>query len=475
MTQQLSPQDAFFLSLETENFPAHIGGLAFLEPGEDPAFDYDAFVAFARERIGACERFSWRLQEVPLGLDRPYWVRTPDFDPADHIERIAVPRPYSDESLARLVGLLFEQPLDRGRPLWEITLIEGLPGNRSVLLWKIHHCLMDGASGASLSEQLFDASPEAGHREPPRIDDDARAGAPLTATSWLRRALANAAEVQRSQVRYLGRAVEGLVRRRETEAEEPEQDAPSALAPRAPWNGAVGPHRGVSWSSVPLEDVKHLKDALSVTVNDIVLALTAGALRDYLKARDALPESSLIASVPCSLRAADDKRLGNKVSEMAVRWSTDVEDPVDRVLRIHRDASRAKQHARSGEGFDMMRMLGEALVPGVCRLFMQASAAFSERIPLPGNAVVSNVPFSPFPLYCAGARITRAIPISMLAPTQGMNITVVSYCGELHFGMVHDPELLPDPWELAGGIAKQLAVLQAAVDRRLEQDPEASA
>jgi hypothetical protein len=159
---------------------------------------------------------------------------------------------------------------------------------------------------------------------------------------------------------------------------------------------------------------------------------------------------------------------------MPVRWSTDVEDPIERLLEIHEKATEAKQKAKDGESFDFIGMMSEAFLPGALGLLMRGAAAAGDRIPLPANAVVSNVPMAPFPLYCASAHIERVVPISLLAPTQGLNITVLSYCGELHFGIIHDPALVPDAWELAGRIPKSLQQLQQAVDRQLERDPDES-
>ena len=231
------------------------------------------------------------------------------------------------------------------------------------------------------------------------------------------------------------------------------------------FNGFVGPHRGVAWSTISLDDVKRIKSALSVTVNDVILSLTADAIRGYLEKRDALPAESMVASVPVSMREKGDTSVGNQVSDMPVYWGTDLEDPVERVLAIHRDATAAKQQAKRGEKADLVGVLSEALLPGALSLLMREIEKAVDRAPLPPNVVVSNVPMTPFPLYVAGAKITKSVPISLLAPTQGLNITVISYCGELHFGLVHDPDLVEDAWELAERIPKSLQELQSGVDR----------
>ncbi len=473
--QQLTPQDAVFLSMETPELPAHIGGLAFLEPTDGAEFSFDSFVEFIRARLGPCDRFSWQLQEVPFGLDRPYWVKREDFDPAEQIHQVAVPAPYSPEALSKLVGRIFERPLDRSRPLWEMVLIEGLPGGRYVLMWKMHHCMMDGASGASLSEQLFDLTPDAVRPAPIEVDDHATADERLGNRAIFERALRNAALLPINQSRYIGDALKGAMSSWQSKDDpdpKVEADRTASLAPSAPWNDVVGMHRGLAWSTVSLDDVKRIKNTLGTTVNDVVLAITSGAVRGYLDERGQLPEASLIASVPCSTRSADDASLGNQVREMPVPWATNVEDPIERLLEIHESAVVAKQNAKDGVAIDLIGIMSEALLPGALQLLMRGAAAVGDKMPLPANAVVSNVPMAPFPLYCAGARIVQVVPISLLAPTQGLNITVLSYCGELHFGVVHDPALVPDAWDLAGRIPKSLQDLQQAVDSQIDHDPD---
>jgi len=465
--QQLTPQDAVFLSIETPELPAHIGGLAFLAPTEGIDFSYDHFVEFVRERLGPIERFSWQLQEVPFGLDRPYWVTRENFDPADHIHSIRIPAPYSPEALSKLVGRIFERPMDRSRPLWDMVLIEGLPGGRFVMLWRMHHCLMDGASGANLSEQLFDLSADATRPAPAEIVDQASATTHVEDRDVAIRAARNAATLPLKQSKYLRTALKGLFEKKTPE----EASAETTLAPAAPWNGVVGGHRGLAWSSVPFEDVKRIKNTLGVTVNDVVLGITGGAIRGYLQEQGSLPESSLVASVPCSMRTADDTSLGNQIREMPISWATDIEDPIERVMSIHESSKKAKQQVRDGASFDFIGMMSESLLPGALSLFMRGAAMAGEKMPLPANAVVSNVPMAPFPLFCAGARIEQVVPISLLAPTQGLNITVLSYDGQLHFGLVHDPKLVPHAWDLAGRVAKSLIDLQEAVDHELDADP----
>jgi WS/DGAT/MGAT family acyltransferase len=329
--------------------------------------------------------------------------------------------------------------------------------------------MMDGSSGAGIAEQLFDMTPDA-VRPPTRFLTALRDSQPRKLEMTLR-ALSHAVDLPFSQARYIRKAAAALAPELNPakllfgKADKKAEEQGSGLAPKTMFNTHVGPNRRIAWSSVSLEDVKTIKNSMSVTVNDVVLALTSGAVRDYLAERGELPEESMIASVPVSLRKVDDKSIGNQIGDMPVKWATHIADPVERLLAINKDSTASKGKAQRGENVNMVSVLSEALLPGALSLLMRGIEKASDTAPLPANVVVSNVAMTPFPLYLAGAKITKSVPISLLAPTQGLNITVLSYCGELHFGLVHDPKLVPDAWELAERIPKSLQELQSSLDR----------
>ncbi|WP_419953644.1 WS/DGAT domain-containing protein [Methylobacterium sp.] len=216
-----------------------------------------------------------------------------------------------------------------------------------------------------------------------------------------------------------------------------------------------------------LDDVKRAKEALGVTVNDVVLTITGGALRRYLDARGELPEESLVAGVPVSTRSSDDKSIGNQITEVGMHWGTDEDDPVARARAIHVAASKAKAEVQ--EGPNLLEGLAESLVPAAIGLMVRGASFATESAPLPANAVVSNVRMTPFPLYIGGAQIREMVPLSMLAPTQGLNITVLSYCGELHFGITAEPNLVPEVERIADAIPKEMVELGFAIDSELKR------
>lgn len=463
---QMKPLDGVFLSLETPETPTHIGGLAILDTSTNPAFDFDFFRDFVAERVALCPRFSWRVSEVPLGLDLPYWVSDEALDFNEHVRRAALPAPGGTQELADLAGHLFAMPLDRTRPLWEMYLIEGLQGGRVALLWKVHHCLMDGVSGAGLMELLFDLTPEPAPRATIPVadeggknnDQEQAASSPPSWDQMLGRSIRNAA------TRNL-KFAENLYKLASEAIGEGQNTEPAEETPRVSFNGTVGARRAVAWTSLPISHLKQIKDQLGVTINDVILGLTGGSVREYLASRGELPETSLKAVVPVSTRKPGDKSIGNQIRDIAVDWATDLEDPIERIMRIHKDTIRAKKEVAEG-GVNLIEGLAESLPPAATRLIVQAGAAFADRVPLPGNAVVSNVRMPSVPFYIAGAKIEATIPISVLAPTQGLNITALTYCDEIYFGFTVDPRLVPNPWMLAEGTSKSLIELQSAMERR---------
>lgn len=468
---QLDALDSIFLSIATPETPAQIGGLAILDPSTTERFDFERFRDFVAERVALCPRFSWRVHEVPLGLDDPYWVDFPEFDIRDHVHRAALPEPGGQQELAELAGRLFASPLSTDRPLWEMFLVEGLQGGRVSLLWKLNHCLMDGVSGAGLVELLFDMEPEPAERPAPPESEPRRAGRPPSLFEMAANGTRNAVRRNLSIARSLGQvassSLAALPRMSPLAGlpglgSRPEPAEPAPAVPRASFNGVVGGRRSVAWTSVSLADVKEQKERFDVTVNDVILAISGGAVRKYLEERGELPDESLYALMPVSTREQGDASVGNQVREVAVRWGTEVENPVERLQAISASTSEAKQGAK--DGLNLMSVLAESLPPLVTGLVTRAGAAFPDQVPLPGNAVVSNVRMTPFPLFIAGARIVNMVPMSVLAPTQGLNITAVSYCGEVHIGITADPSRVAEPARIADAIPKALGELQQAAE-----------
>ena len=458
--RQLRDSDGVFLSVDSEQAPSCIAGLTVVDPGDDPHFGFDRYLRILRERVGLIDRFKWQLAEVPLGLDHPYWVEAPDFDPADHVQRIAVRAPGDREALAELVGLLHGLPLDRSRPLWECWWIEGLAGGRIATLLKFHHCLMDGESGIGLAEILLDLSPEPmATASAPQRDPTLR---PPTRLEMASRVLANAVRRPERIVAHAGRALRGRMRSALGTRSEP----PAPAVPKTPWNDRLSGRRAFAFASLPLAPLRDARKHFDVKLNDVLLELVSDAVRRVLREDDRLPADPVVAICPVSLRDAGDEGFDNQISSMPVSMATHLGDPVDRLLAIHRSADAAKARMRDGE-FEVLGAMSECLVPGVLRLATRAAHAFPERLPLPGNLVFSNVRGLPVPLYLAGARVVELYPMSMLQVGTGMNVTAVSHGDQVDFGFLVDRELVPDPWRFSGALREAQTELARAIEARL--------
>ena len=464
--EQIPGSDAIFLAMDTDTVYGHVGALTLLDVSEAPDFSLQRMKEVTAERIGQAPRFTMKLHPVPFDLDRPYLVEDPYFDVDNHMHRIAVPSPGGMHELAELVGHLFAQHLDRRKPLWEMWLIEGVEGGKVAMFAKNHHCLVDGVSGAGLSELLLDMQPDPpprarGPRAPRR-----RAETPPSDLQLTLRGMANVMRTPFSLARYafqMARQVGVML----PYLREPE--IPSFTgAPQVSFNGPIGPQRAFSCASIPLEDVKDLKKHFDVKVNDVVLELTGSAVRRYLLAQGELPDEPLVAAVPISTRAEGDDTIGNQVSATSVSWATDIADPSERLQQIHKNATKAKEMEKAMRAKEI-QALGDTAPPGLINLAWRAIAAAD--VPVPANATVSNVPGPPMPLYTCGARIENMYPLSILVPGNGLNITVMSYRGHIDFGFTVDPELIPDPWYLAEGIEIALQELKEAAARRTDSPP----
>jgi WS/DGAT/MGAT family acyltransferase len=458
--QQLPGSDSIFLAMETPTLYMHTGALTILEPRGSAGLGFQRLREVIAERIGQAPRFTLKLREVPLGLDRPYLVPDPDFDAGRHLHRVGCPSPGGPRELAELVGDIAGRALDRRHALWEMWFVEGLEAGRVATVMKTHHCLVDGVSGAGLGEILADLEPDPPPRpRPPRRPRPAREREPADLELALRGALRSL----RTPLRLAKLTGQALRRVPALASYLRQDDVPSPLgqAPRLPFNGDIGPRRAFAYTAVRLSDVKEVKKHFDVKLNDVVVALCAGALRRYLEATGALPEDSLVTAMPISTRAPGDTRLGNQISNVFVSMHTDVRDPAERLRAIHSTTMKAKEMANALRVGEIMAM-GDTAPPALLNLAFRGVLRMSQVTPPPANTIVSNVPGPPFPLYIAGARVVANHPIAPITPGMGLNITVMSYCDSIDFGVVVDPDLVPEPWAVVEGIPLALAELRRA-------------
>ena len=475
--QQLTGLDASFLAFETANSTGHVGGVSVLDPSEAPKpLTLARLTEVLGERLPLVPVLRRKLLNVPLGLDQPYWIDDADFDIEYHVRELALPSPGSDAQLSEQVARLHARPLDRSRPLWEIYLITGLAQDRAAVYTKIHHSAIDGASGAELLTVLFDLAP--GGRELPaaqpfrperRPTPAALAALAAARLAWrpvqtvhvanqLMRVLPTLAPAVSTLVGGLlglGRGDGGVIR------------TMPGRAPATPFNKPITPHRRMAFRSVALDSVKTVKNAFGVSVNDVVMAMCAGALRRWLADRDALPGAPLIAMIPVSIRdPAARGALGNKVSAMLAELPTHLTDPDRRLEIVHAATKIAKaQQAAIPQGLvdQISDFAPPALTARAARVVF--ATGLLHRLP-PFNICISNVPGPNVPVYLCGARLLAHYPVSVITDGQGLNITLVGYLGQLHFGLVSCRELVPDIDTLAGYLVEELELLLKAADQR---------
>lgn len=470
--RQLSGLDAAFLNLETATSSGHVGGVVILDPStaREP-LTLDRFTRLLEERLPLVPVMRQRLLHTPLGLDQPYWIDDPSFDGEYHIREVALPAPGAQAQLTEQVARLHARPLDRTRPLWEAYLITGLGDGLVAVYVKMHHAAIDGASGAELLTILLDLSPEGREVAPaapfePQLPRR-REVLGVTARGLVDRPLAavKIAGLAARALPVLAPAATSLITRALRLDRGDGRVIPTAplVAPATPFNVPVTQHRRVAFRSVDLGVVREVKTAFGVSVNDVVLAMCAGALRRWLDRHDALPEDPLVAMVPVSLRdRSSGGALGNAVSVMLTPLPTDLDAPARRIEVAHQATTVAKsRHATIPQGLvdDITDFAPPALTARATRVV--AATGLFRRLP-PFNVVISNVPGPNVPVYLGGARMVANYPVSVVADAMGLNITLIGYLDQLHFGLVACRELVPDLDDLADLLADELEVLHAA-------------
>jgi WS/DGAT/MGAT family acyltransferase len=387
---------------------------------------------------------------------------------------------------------MFARPLDRSRPLWELYLIHGLPEGRVAVLTKIHHAAIDGVSGAEILGTLFDLTPDGdgvsrdgdGMEEEPEPADRGRERQPTELEMLLRGAVGMPRQTLRAVAALsttlpnLGRMpgvatmpgapqlARASIRLRRALRGTPDGgvlEVSTARAPKLSFNGRISSHRSLAFGSVSLAEIKALKNELGITVNDVVVGLCAGALREWLAARDELPAAPLVAMIPTSVRTKSEKRaFGNRVSTMIVPIPTDVADPRKRLERAHEILKVAKERYKALPA-SLMTDASNFIPPALHARAARVSAEMMGRLRTPLNVVISNVPGPAVTLYCAGGELLANFPVSVVTDGVGLNITIMSYRDNVDIGITADRASIPDAWPLMEATKRALDELNTAV------------
>jgi diacylglycerol O-acyltransferase / wax synthase len=489
--ERLSGLDASFLYLETPSLHMHVTMAMVLDPSTVPGgYSFERMKKGIAERIPGSPVFGRRLVEVPLRLGHPVWVDDPDFDIDYHVRRTALPRPGGFEELAEFVSDIAGHQLDRSKPLWEMWLVEGLADDNVAFVAKMHHSTVDGVAGAELLSVIFDLEPDVSVAQDPDPEPDREEGAEgpgtltddrttermpsgfeLTVQAALYRSM-RPIEMVRDLIRTGHRLINVSVVRRGDDREEGHHAALPLSAPRTSFNTTITRRRNVAFGTIALDDVKRLKNATGTTVNDVVLAVCTGALRRYLLAGNELPDKSLVAVVPVSVRPdIDSPRGSNQLSTLFVELPTHLDDPLERLQMIHGGTMGAKEE-HSALGPDMLINWAEHATPNfftnAARLYSAMRMADRHR-PI-ANLVVSNFPGPDFPLYLCGAEVKAGFPLGPVMDGMGLNITVMTYRGVLYWGIIACSESIPSLWDLEAAIRPSLdELLVAAGEHPVEE------
>jgi len=428
---------------------------------DGPAPAHEKLMSAIESRLHLVPRYRQRLAFVPLEQGRPVWVDDPHFNIAYHVRHTALPSPGDEEQLTRLTGRVFSQALDRTKPLWEVWLVEGLSGGRFAILSKTHHALVDGISGVDILTVLFDASPEPMPVAPPEHE---WAPAPLPSDAQL---LADALRERATVPGEMIRGVRAVLRGPRTVAKRV-GEALIALgafawaglqpAPESIFNVPIGPHRRFVWVNGDLAAIKSVKNALGGTVNDVVLAVVAGALGRFMRLRGEDTEGVVLrAMVPVSVRADVERgALGNKVAAMWAPLPVGVVDPVDRLRQISAAMAEIKESGQAVGAQVLTALSGFA----PATIISQAMRLQSRQRMF--NLVVTNVPGPQFPLYVLGRELQAIYPMVPLAQNTALGIAIMSYNGQLNFGLSADYDALPDVGVLAQELEGSIEEMRAA-------------
>jgi diacylglycerol O-acyltransferase len=459
---RLTSIDASFLHQEGHSSHMHIGGVLVFE-GPPPKFD--DYLNHVRGRLHLVPRYRQKLATPPLETGRPLWVDDPSFNIEYHVRHAALPSPGSEEQLFLLVGRIASQPLDRSKPLWENWLVEGLEDDRFALIFKTHHALVDGVSGVDLATVLFDVAPD-----PPPMPTDLEPWQPHVEPSQAELVLAGVRGAVRTSAELASRAVTAVTRPADTLGAV--RDAVEGLgeivwaglnpAPETPLNVEIGPHRRFAVVRHELADYKEVKDSLGGTVNDVVLTVVSGALAGWLRSRGVRTEGlEMRALVPVSIRLkADEGTLGNKLTVMRGPLPVYIRDPVAR-LRFVRKAMDGLKESKQAVGAATLAAVNSLVPPTI--LAQASRLNFSTRL---FNLIVTNIPGPQVPLYVLGRKLIDLFPVAFLPEHHALAVAIMSYSGNMDYGLLGDYDALPDIDVIADGIDTSLAELLVAARAR---------
>lgn len=459
-SDRLSAQDNSFLLMETPNCHMHVSSTMLYEAaelrGENGGIDFEKIKRATESYLHLIPRYRQKLHFIPLE-NHAVWVDDRHFSLEYHVRHTALPQPGTEDQLKKLSARIMAQPLDRTRPLWETWIVEGLENDRFAVITKIHHCMIDGASGVGIAQIMMSDNPSPKIVEAPTfVPRPAPPNSELLRDEVLRRT---------SLPLQILKGLNAFVAETEDLATEVTSRAKilwqtlgqGLKASPTPMNGPPSPHRKFDWLETPLADIKALRKGLGCSVNDVVLTVVTGAVRDFLKMRGARPEDlDFKISAPVSIRKEEEKgRMGNRVSSWIIGLPIDEADPLLQLQRIHQTTQELKE-TNQALGVEMIMKVAEAAPASLLSLGAQSVSG-------PINSIVTNVPGPQFPLYLQGAKLISLFPQVPLLGEMGLGIALMSYNGKVCWGFNANPDVIPDLAEFVTFVRNTIkSVAQAA-------------
>jgi len=464
----LSALDATFIYLESEHSPMAIGAVYVIDASDAPKqFSFDSWYSLVKSRLKLSKVFRQRLVEVPWDLSFPYWIRDPGFDLDDHLPRVTLPGQGGMAELMQVAADTWGEVLNRERPLWDITFVEGLdtvPGiakGSYALITRVHHAAVDGKASTEMMTALLDVTPAIRKVE----GKDTWEAEELPSTlGVITRSWSRAGHKVLDLASFVGKAAMDAVNLRGDKRLEKIDPPPRLLsAPSTLFNQPVSPGRTFWGKNFNFERIRAIRKAVpGTTINDVVLAVCAGGLRSYLAAKDELPAKPLVAMAPISVRAEDDgDGAGNQVSAMLVSLATDIDDSLNRLLAIRANTQRSKVHASALPANRITEFLPSETLAAAARVYTRTRLGGLHRPFF--NVTITNVPGPPIPIYAAGAKIHSAFGMAPILDGLGLILVVVSYHGRISIGISSCQQIVPDPGNMAECFVKSLDELEQAV------------
>ncbi|WP_431127057.1 WS/DGAT/MGAT family O-acyltransferase [Variovorax paradoxus] len=480
--KHLSGLDATFLHLETPEMPMHVGSLNVLDLPKGYKGDfYEDAKQFMASRIHLADVFTRKLALMPFDLTNPVWVEDDDIDLDYHVRHITLPKPGTNRQLQQYVARLHSTLIDRSRPMWEFFIIDGLKSGQVALYTKVHHAGIDGQAGVALGKAIFDLEATGRVVKPPRSRPRS-SGYQLGMAELATAALRNTAQQYVKLFKMapaIARALGGLAKPDEKAAEKNAATAPkkfNLFAPRTSLNVSITNQRTFAGRTISLAETKHIAKHFGVSLNDVVMATVAGALRHYLADNNELPAKPLVAGVPVSLREAGDETANNQASMILVSLATDITDPVQRLKAINASSTSSKSTMNRFKAVildDFPTFAAPWLVSGIAS--MVGRSGLVNLLPPAANVAISNVAGAPFPMYFAGALVTSYYPVSIASHGTALNVTVQSYNGRMDYGLIACRRAVPDITEIGDYLLAEHQLLMSLTQSHPAAAPKAAA